>query len=77
MKKVIIYSTPTCPYCTKAKEYLKSNNLEFEDIDVSTSQEKVKELVGRSGQMGVPVLDIGGKIIIGFNKVEIDKELGL
>ena len=76
-KKVIVYSTPTCPYCVYAKDFLKENNVEFEDIDVSKDQAKAKEMVEKSGQMGVPVLDIGGEIIVGFDKERIKKALGL
>lgn len=77
MKKVKVYSTPTCPYCIRAKQFLKDNNVGFEDIDVSTDQAKSEEMVKISGQMGVPVIDIEGKIIIGFDKEEIKKELGI
>ena len=77
MKKVLIYTTQTCPYCIKAKEYLDSHNIEFEAIDVSSDRDRVQEMVDKSGQMGVPVLDIDGEIIIGFNKGEIDKKLGI
>ena len=77
MKKVLVYTTPVCPYCVKVKEYLKSNNIDIENIDVSTSQNKLQEMIDKSGQMGVPVLDIEGKIIIGFNKEEIDKTLDI
>ena len=77
MKKVLIYSTPTCPYCVKAKEYLDFHNIEFEDIDVSTSQNKMQEMLDKSGQMSVPVLDLDGKIVVGFNKDEIDKILNI
>lgn len=76
-KKVTVYSTPTCPYCVMVKKYLKSNNISFEDIDVSADQSKAEEMVKRSGQMGVPVLDIDGKIIVGFDKERISKELGI
>ena len=77
MKKVLVYTTSTCPYCMKVKEYLKSKNIGFENIDVSSSLGKVKEMIEKSGQMGVPVLDIESKIIIGFNKEEIDKALDI
>lgn len=76
-KKVKIYSTSTCPYCMRAKEFLKDNNIDFEDIDVSSDQAKAQEMINISGQMGVPVLDIGGEIIIGFDKEKIKKTLGL
>ncbi len=77
MKKVKVYSTPTCPYCIRAKQFLKDNNVEFENIDVSADQQKSEEMVKISGQMGVPVIDIEGKIIVGFEKEEIKKELGI
>ncbi len=76
-KKVKVYSTPTCPYCIRAKQFLKENNIDFEDIDISADQAQVQEMVKISGQMGVPVLDIEGEIIIGFDKDSIVKALGL
>ena len=77
MKNVIVYSTPTCPWCTKAKSYLKSNNIEFVEKDVAQDQEAAVEMVEKSGQRGVPVLDIDGDIIIGFDRENIDKILGI
>ncbi|MFH1645763.1 MAG: glutaredoxin domain-containing protein [Candidatus Omnitrophota bacterium] len=68
-KKVIVYSTATCPYCIKVKEYLKDKNVEFENIDVGVDQIKAEEMVKKSGQMGVPVIDIEGTIIVGFIKI--------
>lgn len=76
-EKVRIYSTPTCPWCMRTKQFLKENNIEFEDIDVSTDQAAAEEMVHKSGQMGVPVLDINGGIIIGFDKEKIKEALGL
>lgn len=75
--KVMIYSTPTCPYCTRAKQFFKERNVEFEDIDVSQDQARAEEMVNKSGQMGVPVLDIDGEIIVGFDKEKITRVLGL
>ena len=77
MANVIVYSTQSCPYCMMVKEYLKSNNIEFEDVDVGSNQERAIEMVKKSGQQGVPVVDIDGKIIVGFNKPEIQNSLGL
>lgn len=77
MKKVQIYSTPTCPYCIRTKQFLKENNIEFTDIDVSKDRAKVDEMVKKSGQMGVPVLDIEGEIIVGFDKEKIKQTLGI
>ena len=76
-KKVTAYSTPTCPHCIRAKQFLKDNNIEFEDIDVSADQEKAEEMIKASGQMGVPVLDVNGEIIIGFDKEALKKALNI
>ncbi len=77
MPNVKIYGTPACPFCVRAKEFLRNNNIDFEDIDISANQEKVQELIQKSGQMGVPVLDIDGSIVVGFDKGKITKLLGL
>jgi len=74
---VIVYSTPSCPYCTFAKDFLKENNIEFEDVDVAKDQERAKEMIEKSGQMGVPVIDVDGNVVIGFNKAKLKKLLGL
>lgn len=76
-KKVTVYSTPTCPYCVRVKQFLKDNNIEFEDIDVSANPEVGQKVIEKSGQMGVPVLDIEGQIIVGFDKGAINSALGL
>ncbi|MFH1421134.1 MAG: glutaredoxin domain-containing protein [Planctomycetota bacterium] len=76
-KTVKIYSTATCPYCLMAKKFLDGKGIVYENYDVGKDQEKSKEMVDKSGQMGVPVLDIEGKIIVGFDKNEISKELGI
>jgi len=75
MKKIVVYSTQTCPYCVMVKDFLKEKNVEFEDVDVGADQKRAKEMIEKSGQMGVPVVDIDGKIIIGFNKPKIEEEL--
>jgi glutaredoxin 3 len=77
VKKVRIYSTPTCPYCTRAKQFLKESNIEFEDLDVSSNDALADEMIERSGQMGVPVLDIDGQIIVGFDRERIKRVLGI
>lgn len=77
MPKITVYSTPTCPYCHMVKDYLKKNNFAFEDVDVSVDEKRAQEMIDKSGQMGVPVVDIDGKIIVGFNRAEIDKVLGI
>lgn len=65
-KKVIVYSTPTCPYCVYAKEYFKQKGVEFEDIDVTKNESLAREMIMKSGQMGVPVIDIDSNIVVGF-----------
>ena len=70
-----MYSTLTCPYCRMAKEYLKGRKVKYEDVDVSANRKKAEEMIRKSGQMGVPVLDMGGKIIVGFDREAIDAAL--
>lgn len=77
MKQVIVYSTPACPYCIRVKQFLKDNNIEFINYDVSNDQAKAQEMIKKSGQMGVPVLDIEGEIITGFEKDKIKKILSI
>ena len=75
MPKIRIFSTPTCPYCVTLKEYLKDKGFEFEDIDVSQDKIASDEMIEKSGQMGVPVVDIDGEIIIGFDREKINELL--
>lgn len=75
MKKIKVYSTPTCPWCTVAKDFFKEKGLKFDDIDVSQDKEAGQEMVEKSGQMGVPVIMIGEKIIVGFDKKKIEEAL--
>jgi glutaredoxin-like YruB-family protein len=77
MKKIKIYSTPGCPYCTALKEFLKSHNIEFEDVDVSRNENAAKEMIEKSGQMGVPVVEIDGEIVVGFDKEKICQLLNI
>lgn len=74
MKDVTIYSTPSCHYCQAAKEFFTENNVEFTDIDVASDQEKRKEMVDMTGQMGVPVIKIGDDVVVGFDEDKV-KEL--
>ncbi len=76
-KKIKVYSTPTCPYCIRLKQFLRDSNIDFENVDVSSNQLAAEEMVRKSGQMGVPVVDIDGEIIIGFDKDRIKQALGL
>jgi len=72
--RVILFTTPSCTYCRRAKKYLRAP---FKDVDVSRDQAAARDMVRRSGQQGVPVIDIGGKIIVGFDQPRIDRMLGL
>ena len=72
---VIVYSTPTCPYCVYAKNYFTKNGVVFKDVDVSRDRSAAEEMVNKSGQMGVPVIDIDGNILVGFQPNEFDKLL--
>lgn len=74
---ITIYSTPTCVYCGTLKKYLASKNIEFQEIDVSKDEKELEKMVNISGQMGVPVIDIDGNIIIGFDRQKIDELLKL
>lgn len=70
-----VFSTTTCPWCVKAKDYLKAKNLEYVDLNVSENMEAREEMIKKSNQMGVPVLDINGKIIVGFDRKAIDEAI--
>ncbi len=72
---ISIYTTPTCGYCTVAKKYFRDNRIPFTEYDVSKDKRRAEEMVKKSGQMGVPVIDINGHIIVGFNKNEIERSL--
>lgn len=70
-----VYSTPSCSYCTLVKDYFRKNKIKFTDYNVATDMDKADEMVKKSGQMGVPVLDINGRILVGFNPAEIERAL--
>ena len=75
-KEVVIYSTPTCPYCKRAKDYLSRKGIPYTDINVAEDREKAKEMIQKSGQMGVPVIIINdNEIVVGFNQSLLDKLL--
>lgn len=74
---VRIYSTPTCQYCAALKKFLQEKGIEFENIDVSKDQSALKEMVQKSGQMGVPVSEINGEIVVGFDKERVSELLGI
>jgi glutaredoxin-like YruB-family protein len=75
--RVIVFSSPTCVWCMRAKSYLRSRGVQFRDVDVSRDPAAARDLVRRTGQMGVPVVEIDGKPIVGFDQVRIDSALGL
>ena len=70
-----IYSTPTCVYCKTLKEYLKRNEIAFDEVDVSENEKELQHMIKVSGQMGVPVVEIGSEIVVGFDKAKIDSLL--
>ncbi|MDP2946254.1 MAG: glutaredoxin domain-containing protein [bacterium] len=72
-----VYSTQSCPYCVTLKEFLKANNIEFENVDVSFDQKLQQEMIDKSEQMGVPVVDIDGQIVVGFDRERIVQLLNL
>jgi glutaredoxin 3 len=75
--RIILFTTPSCSYCRKAKQYLRQRQVPFKDVDVSRDSAAARDMIRRSHQQGVPVIDIGGKIIVGFDRPKIDKLLGL
>ncbi|MCQ3937976.1 MAG: NrdH-redoxin [Chloroflexi bacterium] len=75
--KVLVFSTPTCSFCNMAKRYFREKGIKFTDIDVSRDHAAARDMVRRSGQMGVPVIDIGGKIVVGFDRPKINALLGI
>ena len=77
MKNIVIYSTPTCHFCDLAKDYFMEHNLAYTEYDVATDLKKRKEMVEKTGQLGVPVIEIDGQIIVGFNEESLAKALGL
>jgi glutaredoxin 3 len=75
--RVIIFSTPICSFCRLAKKYFHEKGIEFKDVDVSRDPIAVRDMVPRSGQQGVPVIDISGRIVVGFDRPRIDRYLGV
>ncbi len=77
MKPVTIYSTPTCHFCQMTKEFLTEHNIPYADHNVATDLEKRKEMIQKSGQMGVPVIYVGDELIVGFDKERLSTALGI
>ncbi len=76
-KEVKVYTTPSCPWCAAVKQYLEERGIPYIEIDVSQDQQAALEMIEKSGQMGVPVVEIDGEIVIGFDKERLDYLLGL
>ena len=74
-KKVMVYSTPTCPYCKRVKDYLTQKGVSFSDYNVAEDREKAKEMIEKSKQMGVPVIVVGDDVVVGFNQAKLDSLL--
>jgi glutaredoxin 3 len=77
MKKVEIYSTPSCGYCKMAKDFMNEHKVVFEEFDVASNPEKRNEMIEKSGQMGVPVIDIDGEMMVGFDRDALAKALDI
>ena len=77
MKNIIIYSTPTCVYCNMAKAFFKTNNIPFTEYDVASDLPRRKEMIDKTGQMGVPVIDAGGEVVVGFDEPRLKEVLGI
>ncbi len=75
--EVNVYTTPTCAYCHMAKNFFDANKIRYTEFDVASDKEKADEMIKKSGQMGVPVIEIGDEIIVGFDKARISKILGI
>jgi len=75
--RVLLFTTPTCSYCKTAKRYLRQQDIRFKEIDISQDKSAARDVKRRSGQQGVPVLFIGSKVVVGFDRPKIDKLLGL
>ena len=75
--RVLVFTTPTCPWCIRAKQYLRRRHVPFREVDVSRDAAAARDLVRRTGQMGVPVVEIDGRPVVGFDKRQIDRLLGL
>ena len=77
MNNIKVYTTNSCPWCTKVKNYLRSKHINYEEVNVGINRAAAMEMVNKSGQMGVPVLEINGSIVVGFDKKRIDSLLDL
>ena len=76
-KTVKVYSTPTCPFCKMAKKFLGDNGIAYQDLNVAEDKAALEEMINKSGQMGVPVIDIDGEMVLGFDQAKLKQKLGL
>ena len=77
MKNVVIYSTPTCHFCHLAKDFFIEHNIAYTEYDVAADLKKRKEMVEKTGQLGVPVIEVDGQIMVGFSEEALSKALGI
>jgi len=73
MKNIIIYSTPTCVYCKMAKDFFQKNNIQYKEFNVAEDEKAREDMINKSHQLGVPVIDVDGEIFVGFNRSELEK----
>ncbi len=74
---IVVFTTPTCPWCQRVKQYLKAKGFQYREVDVTRNQAAARDLVRMTGQMGVPVTMIGARTIVGFDRAQIDRLLGI
>lgn len=75
--RVVVFTTPTCSWCARAKRYLRTQGVRYKEVDVSRDAQAARDLVRRTGQMGVPVIEIDGRPIVGFDQAKVDRLLGI
>lgn len=75
MSQVVLFSTSTCSWCRRAKRYLRENRVRFKEVNIERDPKAAQDLLKKTGQMGVPVIKIGGRWIVGFDQPAIEKEL--
>jgi glutaredoxin-like YruB-family protein len=76
-KKVVVYTTPTCEYCKMTKDYFRRHHIDFTEVDVSGDEEAAEKMVAKTGHLGVPQIFIGNDVVIGFDRIMLDKLLHL
>ncbi|HIC95795.1 TPA: NrdH-redoxin [Candidatus Bipolaricaulota bacterium] len=77
MPEVKVYTTPTCPWCMRVKQFLDERNIEYEEYNVAEDPSRAEEMIHKSGQMGVPVIEVDGEIVVGFDRPKLEELLGL